>query len=712
MIRALCFLIPILVLSAMGETVVHVAPSGAAGDGSSDKPVIGLHRAMEEVARLRNKAPGTAVTVILRAGHYAMDRPLVMDSRHSGRAGARTVVRPDGSGPALLSLGREVALGDFQPVNDAALKARMAPAARGKVVAIDLTRLGLKVSRPADLFGGHAWLEVYQDGARMPVSCWPNRGYERMGEVLDKAVSPAKHGGRFRYRDERALRWRTAAAEGGLWLRGFWRVPWTRQAVRVASIDPGEKSIAFAIPVPGGIGSKYGPGHAGKLGEEQWQAINLLEEIDEPGEWSVDATGRTLYFWPAGKGRVIVSAVRSAIVEMRDASHIELRDLDFAFGMGHGVSIRGGAEVAVLGCRIRDTAECGVSISGGFRHEVRSCDIHGSGREGVRFTGGIRKSLTPGGHRVINNHIHHIGAYSPVPGITAGEGRRSETVGNTVAHNRIHDVPNAGIVFGGNDNFIERNEIYRIGLGSSDLGGIYTNSAWTARGNVIRHNFIHHSMNANALYMDDGSCGSLIEGNIVWKAASGGFIGGGHDQTLVHNLFLECTRGVHIDSRGVSRGYTMKDAGFAADLASVPYRDDPWKSRYPALFRILEEDTRMPRNVVVRGNVIAGCETELRKSGAAGHFKGLIYQENTAMKDASPFIDANALTVRIPEGLEGLPEGLRKAIPDGIGLRTDSLRATLPPRDLAALREKDTSKPFDSQMDVDASNEGADRKRK
>lgn len=713
MIRATLLMLPFLMPVLLKGEVVHVAPSGKEGDGSSQaSPVIGMHRALDVVAARRKAAPATEVTLLLAPGHYQMDRPLVLDARHSGTAEAPTVIRPAAGGRATLSLGREVAVEDFNPVVEPSLLARMVPEARGRVAALDLAKAGLRVVRPPDLFGGHAWLELYQDGARMPLSRWPNRGYERMGEVLDRAMPPAKHGGVFKYRDERAERWAKAASEGGLWLRGFWRVPWTRQSVRVETVDPATQAFRFAANVPGGIGSKYGPGHAGKLGEEQWQAINLLEEIDEPGEWSVDAAGRTLYFWPPGKGRVMISPVRAAVVELREASHVVLRELDIAGGFGNGVTLRGGSDGVVLGCRIRDTAECGVTISGGFRHEVRSCDITGTGREGVRLTGGIRKTLTPGGHRVINNHIHHTGVHSPSPAVTAGEGRRSETVGNTVARNRIHDVPNAGIVFAGNENLIERNEIYRVGLGSSDLGAIYTNSAWTARGNILRHNFIHHSMNANALYMDDGSCGSLIEGNIVWKAASGGFIGGGHDQTLVHNLFLECTRGIHIDSRGVSRGYTIQNPGFAADLASVPYREEPWKSRYPALIRLLEGDTKVPTNVVLRGNVMAGCETGLRKSGPAAHFKGLVQQDNTELKDASPFIDGQGMTVRIPPDLEGLPDGFAKSFSIDAGLFADGIRRSLPPRDLAVLREKDTAKPFDSQIDVDASNRDADRKKK
>ena len=379
--------------------------------------------------------------------------------------------------------------------------------------------------------------------------------------------------------------------------------------------------------------------------------------------------------------------------KLKEASNITLRELDIEGSLGHGVSITGGSGVTVAGCRIRNVGDCGVLISGGTRHQVLSNDISETGREGVRFTGGVRRTLTPGGHRISNNHIHHTGVYSPVAAITAGDGKKSETVGNTVSHNRIHDVPNAGIVFAGNDNVFEYNEIYRIGLGSSDLGGIYTNSGWTARGNIIRYNFIHHSMNANAIYMDDGSCGSRIEGNIVWKAATGGFIGGGHDQILTGNLILECTRGMHLDDRGVSRNYSLSNKGYADDLGSVPYQQEPWKSRYPALVRILESDTRVPRNIRMEDNVIAGCATAIRKSGKPENLKGLIYQKNRELPSAAGFIDETRMLAGI---------GFGPAAVERTGLFKDALRKDIPPRDLKALREEDTTKAFDSQIDVDA----------
>jgi hypothetical protein len=74
------------------------------------------------------------------------------------------------------------------------------------------------------------------------------------------------------------------------------------------------------------------------------------------------------------------------------------------------------------------------------------------------------------------------------------------------------------------------------------VGQIYTTGEWTSRGNIVRHNFAHHSMNANAFYVDDGDCGDSFLGNVAYKTESGGFIGGGSDQTFRHNIIIESPR--------------------------------------------------------------------------------------------------------------------------------------------------------------------------
>ncbi|MFM2199710.1 MAG: hypothetical protein RLZZ505_3142 [Verrucomicrobiota bacterium] len=684
-------------IMSLDALTVHVTPhEGGIGDGSEKAPFSGIERALEKIALIRTSHPDEQIHLILAGGNYRMKKPLVLDASYSGIPGKPHSIRSAHGQKAILSLEIEVAASEFEAITDPAVTARLAPEARGRVKSLNLTRIGVKAPVQPDIFGRHETIEVFQAGKRLTLSRWPNVSYAKMGKVLAKGMPPESTGGIFRYRDNRAERWQPALADGGVWLRGFWRVPWTRQSLRVKDIDPKNKTITFAAPLPGGIGSKYGPKHAGKSGEESWQVMNLLEEIDTPGEWSVNAAKNVLYIWPPTEGadqKILVSHIKQPVISIKGASDITLHGLDIEGTWGHGVSIEGGSRVTIQGCRIRNAGGCGVFISGGSIHRVLSCDISETGGEGIRFTGGNRKTLAPGGHHISNNLIHHIGVHAPVPAITAGEGKKSETVGNRVDHNRIHDVPNSGIVFAGNDNVFERNEIYRVGLGSSDLGGIYTNSGWTARGNVIRHNFIHHSMNANAVYLDDGSCGTLTDGNIIWKCGSGGFIGGGHDQTLTRNLILECTRGMHIDDRGVSRDYSISNRSYADDLASVPYQQDPWKSRYPELVKILASDTRLPRNIRMEQNIIAGCGMEIRKSGKADHFKGLVYRNNTVLPTAGAFIDESRMLAGI---------GFKPVSVKIIGLKKDALRPEIPPRDLKALREKDTSKTFDSQTDVDA----------
>lgn len=688
-------------------TVLHVSASAApGGDGSAAKPFSTIEAARDAARAITYKP----VRIVIGGGHYMVRESLVLSEQDSGTPGRRIVYTAAAGSEVRISSGVRVPVSSLKPVSDPAILARLRDDVRDKVRVLPLGDSGLTARRFPDNFRGLELLEVQAGGGRLPLSRWPDAGrFARMAKVLDNGITSDSNGA-FVFNEDDVLRWQ-AAADDGLWLRGFWRVPWVIEAARVGQIDPTNRSITLAGRIGGGIGSKYtrapnnGPGPGS--GEEPWEAINLIEEISTPGEWAVRFADDSLYILPPeGAPELLVTDSTKPVIHLRGASHVSLKGISVDNSLGDGIRVTGGEDVLIAGCRVSNVARDGIVLEGGRNHTVLSCDTAETGYSGIAYTGGERATLTPSGHRIVNNLVRRAGLFFPAPGINGGLGPRAEAVGTLIAHNRIHDCMNSGIVYAGNDNIFEFNEIYRVGLGSSDLGCFYTNSGWTSRGNIIRHNFVHHSMNANAFYVDDGDCGDTFTGNVAYKTESGGFIGGGHDQTFIHNIIVESPRAMHIDSRGLARGYTVTDKRLRGDLDSVPYTQPPWSERYPELVGILETQTDKPSGIVIEENLFVRCGTPLRKSGAAEDFDGLSFNANVVSDDLGQFVNPEELDFALkPDAAVFAEIPNFEQIPMGkIGLFADAYRPSVPPRNMELLRTGETDGGFDSQTDVNASN--------
>lgn len=714
LISCLLFLIGAVLicpLHAAAPIVFHVKTGGATnGDGSEQNPFVSLDSAVEAA----RQHPDQPVVVRIHPGHYVLRNGLALDAVDSRKEEAPARYEAVVPGTVRISSGVVVPASELRPVTDEAVLRRFPAEVREQIREVDLHAIGVRANRFPDRFRGLDLLEVFWDGGRLPLSRWPGNGqFSAMQTVLDNGLG--SEGGTFVYRGDAPGRW-TEALEDGVWLRGFWRVPWVIESVRVGSIDPEQKTITHAVPIPNGIGSKYhrapnnGPGPGS--GQETWEAINLIEEIDTPGEWAVRFQTSKLYILPpSASGELLITDNRDAVITLSEVSHTSLVGLAVDSGIGHGIVVKEGENVLLAGCRVSNVAGTGIVLDMGSHHTVLSCDVTETGLSGISFQGGDRPTLTPGGHRIINNLVTRAGLYFPAGGITGGDRPRATVVGNRVAHNRIHDCANSGIIFAGNNNLFEYNEIYRVGLGSSDLGCFYTNSGWTSRGNVIRYNFVHHSMNANAFYVDDGDSGDLFHGNIAYRTQSGGFIGGGHDQTFRHNIIVKNTRGMHVDARGIARGYTVDDQRLRGDLESVPFLDAPWSEQFPSLTKILEIRPEFPSGILIEQNVFVACEIDLRKANRDNELQGLTFRDNFVGQDLDIFVDASNLNFQIKPGAS-----VFEVIPDfpqvpmsKIGLYPDAFRPEVPARDMKLLREGDTSGGgFDSLVDVEATNRKAE----
>ena len=605
MLRNTIILFVLLVQTAIAQTSLEVYVSPTGNDSNSglalSAPFKTLERARDEI---RARATSGPATVWLMDGDYLLTSSFELASQDSGTSSARITYRAVNKHQAKLHLSKVIPVAAFTDVTDPNLISRIDPAASGKIKTVDLTALGVQnMDTWADYFpaDNQDLFQIYTDlDGQLPLSRYPNETTMTMESVIQNEGP-----GIFKYRDDRHERW-LEAVNDGLWLQGYWRVAWQYDAVRTASIDTNTKIVTQATSVPGGIGSKYDRPQGS--GMEPYIALNLLEEIDREGEWSVNFTTKTLYIWlPETATEVNILDQDIPIFKLEDVSYMDILDLEFDYGLGSAIQINGGYDNLVAGCEIKNFILDAVQVFDGNSHDIVSNDLHHLGAGGIYLSGGSRQTLEHAGHTAVNNHIYEFGRVKVIyaPAIQIPRKYDDNNVGMYVAHNKIHGTPHVGIEFAGNNHIFEYNEIYDICRVSNDMGAFYSWNDWTSYGSVFRYNYIHSSPQAHGMYFDDGDSGDEIHNNIFQGIDVGVFIGGGHDVNAHNNLSVDCHKTVHIDNRGVSRGYNLSNTSMVNRVQSVDYQNPPWSTQYPSIVNILDASypQDLPNGVQINCNV-------------------------------------------------------------------------------------------------------------
>ena len=425
-------------------------------------------------------------------------------------------------------------------------------------------------------------IRIYAGEDELPLSQYPNDSMMTMKRVTQN--SP----GIFEFRGTRHHNW-LEAVNDGLWFQGYWRVAWQFDAIKTASIDPVAGLVYQAGSVNGGIGDKYTRPYGN--GMEPYKAINLIEEIDLPGEWAVHFNSKKLYIWlPEGVDEIQLLDLKQPLIKTKDVSYTKFINLNISYSLGVGIVIENGTQNLIAGCDISKCIDDAIQIINGTNHSVQSNDLHHLGAGGILLSGGDRVTLTPANHSATNNHIYEFGQIKVIyaPAIYTPLRNANNNVGMYVAHNKIHGTPHVAIQYSGNNNVFEYNDIYDICRVSNDMGAFYSWADWTSYGNVVRYNYIHDSHQAHGAYYDDGDSGDSIYYNIMHNIDVGVFLGGGHDNIAFGNLAVNCEKAVHIDNRGVSRGYNLSNSTLVNRVLSVDYQNGPWAAQYPSMHDILE----------------------------------------------------------------------------------------------------------------------------
>ena len=559
----------------------YVSPQGSdRNPGNKGKPFATLERARDAARSAQHES---AVTIWLRGGTYTRSSTFVLSAADSGTASAPVVYRAVPGETARIFGGK--AIRGFRKW-------------RGSILQTNLRRQGVTDFGQMTSRGFSrthvAGLELFFAGRPMTLARWPNRGWAHIN-----AATPEKATDRFAFDGDRPARW---VKSPDVWVYGYWTYDWADSYEHVASIDMATHTLRTDPPTPP-YGYKAG---------QRWRVVNVLEELDEPGEWYLDRGAGILYFWPPAPIRsaeAVVSLLDKPLIAINGASYVEFRDLHFEVTRGDAILITGGSHDIISHCQIVNIGNRAVSIEGGSQNGVEDSEIRNTGDGGILLEGGDRETLSPGGHFAVRNHIHDFSRWSRTyaPAILMrGVGNRA--VGNTIDH-----APHNAILVNGNDHLIESNDLHSVAMETGDVGAYYLGRDWTERGNTVRGNFFHNLGigDVNAVYLDDCASGSIITGNVIRGAHRGVMIGGGRDNFVAGNKFLDCDIAVHFDARGLGWAHTWFDGSDTTlfdRLRAMPYQQEPWRSRYPQLLTLTRDDPAVPKGNVIRDNQ-AWCQT-------------------------------------------------------------------------------------------------------
>ena len=650
--------------SQPGEALeLYVDPAGDdSNPGTSSSPVRTLE-AVRDWVRQRPAYAGAVIT--LKPGRYPRNAPFELDERDSGTEDAPIVYQAETPGTVWFDGGKVIPATACLPVVDQAILSRMVPEATNAVRVVDLAALGITDYGTVGPRGfGRAVhpgpLEMYFNRVPMQIARWPNAGEESipLGTVRDAGSVPRSsdfslRGALFDYDVVRAERWTQAS---DWYVSGFFKYGFAEDTLPVANLNTAAGTIETTLP------HLYGMAQSSFT---EWYALNLLEEIDLPGEYFVDTSAGLLYFFPPDPlegAEIQVSVLSEPLVALEGASHVHFKDLGFENARGTGIYIEGGTANRIDGCTLRNLGMLGVQIgqgstllpygehnaetytgfwepvsrkygswavyiydytewnrNGGDHHAIVNCDIYDVGSGGVLLGGGDRVTLTPAHNRVENCDIYRVNrwekAYKAPVNI--------DGVGNIIRNCHLHDCPGQAILLHGNDHIIEYNELDHVVQDLSDQAAIYSGRDPSECGTMIRHNFFHDiennhpgSYGVQAIFFDDyGTYTAYVFGNVFYNAGSSGvikFLRGG-ESPIVNNIFIDGPQVLEANAvsqsglRDFMLGGSFSGLGYKRIREAVDILAPPYLEKYPVVGAIYNNTHTvghpMERNYTVNGDM-------------------------------------------------------------------------------------------------------------
>ena len=511
----------------------HVALDGRDDAlGTAERPFATVSRARDAVREKIAAGLTADLTVLIRAGTYFLDKPLLFTPDDSGTEQHSVTYAAWGDGTPILSGGRPITGWEK---GDADL---------------------WQVTLPEVKQGKWHFRDLFVDGARAVRARTPNRSAEEYCfRLVDAQITKDLKTHTLTLAPGKIQPWSHLGDVEAVVLKN-----WATLHKRVETVDPATGKVVLQGPHVNYFGGNRPRKGGGCFFE------NAPEMLDEPGEWYLDRHTGVLRYWPLeGQDMTCIEAIAPMlghVLEIAGTADRPVRNLHFR-GLavmhnyvplpreghhGRQAAFRYGADgiTGGLPCMVRWTHAVGCSFTAGqIAHTGGSGIDLGEGScanlvegnavfdlagNGINVGGPDDEKLVPKENRIANNYVHHSGAvYYGACAIWAGFAQRT-----TIEHNLVCDHPYTGISIGWqwNDSptvareyLVRYNRVYDVMKQVCDGGAIY--SLGYQPGTVLRRNHLHDVHRSryaiaapnNGIFFDQGSKAFLIQENVIYRTA-------------------------------------------------------------------------------------------------------------------------------------------------------------------------------------------------
>ena len=582
---------------------IHVGNNiGETGNGTIARPFSSIETAKEY---LRENKSNREMFVIIHGGRYEFEETVVFDE-NDGATEDRPITYKAAEGEDVIFTGARVIENSFFEIPGDDVKARLKGAAADNAVMLDLSKIGVNFDFVSFMNEGNnqlfRYLNIFLNDKRQDIAGWPNGEKFKITSVTKGSDVTTD-----RYLEIDGLDTSKWQYSDNIFIYGCIGNWWNHEWDEIAAFTENIKELKI---------SSYSSDPTAYLGEEYnnpqftGRVLNVLEEMDIPGEWYLDVSGLKLYYYPPHKltdeDTFEIAVFDDDFININECQYINFKGINFEKNAsksgtintnknhsGHALSIENSENINIENCKIRHIGMSGINADG-RNILIDRCVISDVGHCGISVgLKGCREELTETGIVISNNIISDVARERGGNG-SVGIYLRDDNVGTVVKNNIVHNTKNIAVRYGGLGNKIQYNEIYNVINDSSDSGAIYAGRSWADYGNVIEYNYIHDygvkdesespAWLACGIYWDDKHIGNTARFNIIVPNNTyDGYIAhinGGAQNTFQENIFTNSKVGVRYASSAINN----TDIGTCEDrVLEIPYNSQIYLEKYPEI---------------------------------------------------------------------------------------------------------------------------------